>query len=167
MAAPRDGPAWQGSGWSWAPRAGGGRSQHETPRRTATRGQACRGTPGPCACSHCLVSWAGQESAVGSRTVIGDYIRPLPLPGDKPEPLSVKPAFLSRSASPRCRFESDVSSGRRACSWWEREGPPAFLPPPSSCSSIPQLPISSLYRLSGHRLQAVFLHVSASAPSDS
>ncbi|XP_044943565.1 RIMS-binding protein 2 isoform X5 [Mustela putorius furo] len=54
----------------------------------------------------------GQESAVGSRTVIGDYIRPLPLPGDKPEPLSVKPAFLSRSASPRCRFESDMDNAR-------------------------------------------------------
>ncbi|XP_058995639.1 RIMS-binding protein 2 isoform X6 [Mustela lutreola] len=54
----------------------------------------------------------GQESAVGSRTVIGDYIRPLPLPGDKPEPLSVEPAFLSRSASPRCRFESDMDNAR-------------------------------------------------------
>uniref|UniRef100_A0A8C7BUQ5 RIMS-binding protein 2 n=2 Tax=Neovison vison TaxID=452646 RepID=A0A8C7BUQ5_NEOVI len=54
----------------------------------------------------------GQESAIGSRTVIGDYIRPLLLPGDKPEPLSVKPAFLSRSASPRCRFESDMDNAR-------------------------------------------------------
>lgn len=54
--------------------------------------------------------WPGQESTVGSRAVTGDYIRPLPLPGDKPEPLPIKPTFLSRSASPRCRFESDVSS---------------------------------------------------------
>ncbi|VCW77733.1 unnamed protein product, partial [Gulo gulo] len=56
----------------------------------------------------------GQESAIGSHTVIGDYIRPLPLPGDKPEPLSVKPAFLSRSASPRCRFESDMDNARNS-----------------------------------------------------
>lgn len=41
--------------------------------------------------------------------MIGDYIRPLPLPGDSPEPLSGKPPFLSRSGSSRCRFESDVS----------------------------------------------------------
>lgn len=41
--------------------------------------------------------------------MIGEYIRPLPLPGDKPESLSVKPTFLSRSGGPRCRFESDVS----------------------------------------------------------
>ncbi|XP_043413226.1 RIMS-binding protein 2 isoform X3 [Prionailurus bengalensis] len=52
----------------------------------------------------------GQESTVGSRTVTGDYIRPLPLPGDKPEPLPIKPTFLSRSASPRCRFESDMDN---------------------------------------------------------
>ncbi|XP_032702775.1 RIMS-binding protein 2 isoform X3 [Lontra canadensis] len=55
----------------------------------------------------------GQESAIGSHTVIGDYIRPLLL-GDKPEPLSVKPAFLSRSASPRCRFESDMDDARNS-----------------------------------------------------
>nr|XP_060467907.1 RIMS-binding protein 2 [Panthera onca] len=54
----------------------------------------------------------GQESTVGSRTVTGDYIRPLPLPGDKPEPLPIKPTFLSRSASPRCRFESDMDHER-------------------------------------------------------
>ncbi|XP_023097036.2 RIMS-binding protein 2 isoform X5 [Felis catus] len=54
----------------------------------------------------------GQESTVGSRTVTGDYIRPLPLPGDKPEPLPIKPTFLSRSASPRCRFESDMDNER-------------------------------------------------------
>ncbi|XP_068418640.1 RIMS-binding protein 2 isoform X4 [Eschrichtius robustus] len=52
----------------------------------------------------------GQESSIGSRAVIGEYIQPLPLPGDKPEPLSVKPAFLSRSGGPRCRFESDMDN---------------------------------------------------------
>ncbi|XP_060167083.1 RIMS-binding protein 2 isoform X5 [Globicephala melas] len=51
----------------------------------------------------------GQESSAGSRTVIGESIRPLPLPGDKPEPLSIKPTFLSRPGGPRCRFEADVS----------------------------------------------------------
>ncbi|XP_069413709.1 RIMS-binding protein 2 isoform X3 [Ovis canadensis] len=56
----------------------------------------------------------GQESALGSRTVIGEYIRPLPLPGDKPEPLSVKPTFLSRSGGPRCRFESDMDNDRNS-----------------------------------------------------
>ena len=55
-------------------------------------------------------SGPGQESTFGSRTAIGDYIRPLSLPGDKPELLSIKPTFLSRSGSPRCRFESDVSA---------------------------------------------------------
>ncbi|XP_022453877.1 RIMS-binding protein 2 isoform X7 [Delphinapterus leucas] len=52
----------------------------------------------------------GQESSTGSRTVIGESIRPLPLPGDKPEPLSIKPTFLSRSGGPRCRFESDMDN---------------------------------------------------------
>uniref|UniRef100_A0A7N5JT05 RIMS-binding protein 2 n=1 Tax=Ailuropoda melanoleuca TaxID=9646 RepID=A0A7N5JT05_AILME len=56
----------------------------------------------------------GQESAIGSRAVIQDYIRPLPLPADKPEPLSVRPTFLSRSASPRCRFESDMDNERNS-----------------------------------------------------
>ncbi|XP_061026387.1 RIMS-binding protein 2 isoform X7 [Eubalaena glacialis] len=56
----------------------------------------------------------GQESTIGSRAVIGEYIRPLPLPGDKPEPLSVKPAFLSRSGGPRCRFESDMDNERNS-----------------------------------------------------
>ncbi|XP_072809451.1 RIMS-binding protein 2 isoform X2 [Vicugna pacos] len=54
----------------------------------------------------------GQESSIRSHAVIGDYIRPLPLPGDKPEPLSVKPTFLSRSGGPRCRFESDMDNER-------------------------------------------------------
>ncbi|XP_039105514.1 RIMS-binding protein 2 [Hyaena hyaena] len=56
----------------------------------------------------------GQEGTVGSRAVIGDHVRPLLLPGDKPEPLPVKPTFLSRSASPRCRFESDMENGRNS-----------------------------------------------------
>ncbi|XP_027431627.2 RIMS-binding protein 2 isoform X2 [Zalophus californianus] len=55
-----------------------------------------------------------QESTVRSRAVIGDYIRPLPLAGDRPEPPSVKPAFLSRSASPRCGFESDMDNERNS-----------------------------------------------------
>lgn len=46
---------------------------------------------------------------MGSFPVTGEYIRPLLPPSDKQEPLSTKPAFLSRSVSPRCRFESDVS----------------------------------------------------------
>nr|XP_055179105.1 RIMS-binding protein 2 isoform X1 [Nyctereutes procyonoides] len=56
----------------------------------------------------------GQESTVGSHTVIGDYLRPLPLPSDKPEPLSNKPAFLLRPSSPRCRFESDMDNERNS-----------------------------------------------------
>uniref|UniRef100_A0A452V372 RIMS-binding protein 2 n=1 Tax=Ursus maritimus TaxID=29073 RepID=A0A452V372_URSMA len=56
----------------------------------------------------------GQESALGSRAVIGDHIRPLPLPAALPEPLSVRPAFLSRPASPRCRFESDMDNERNS-----------------------------------------------------
>ncbi|XP_012513106.1 PREDICTED: RIMS-binding protein 2 [Propithecus coquereli] len=56
----------------------------------------------------------GQGSAVGSGSAIGEYIRPLPLPGDKPEPLSAKPTFLSRSGSPRCRFESDMENERNS-----------------------------------------------------
>ncbi|XP_036907761.1 RIMS-binding protein 2 [Sturnira hondurensis] len=57
---------------------------------------------------------SGRESAFGSHTVIGDYIRPLPLPGDKPEPLSVKPTFLSGLGGPRCRFESEMDNERNA-----------------------------------------------------
>ncbi|XP_066116944.1 RIMS-binding protein 2 isoform X9 [Saccopteryx bilineata] len=57
---------------------------------------------------------SGQESAFGSRTAIGDYIRPLQLPRDKPEPLSVRPTFLSRSGGPKCRFESDMDNERNA-----------------------------------------------------
>ncbi|KAM5313140.1 RIMS-binding protein 2 isoform 10-T11 [Glossophaga mutica] len=57
---------------------------------------------------------SGQESAFRSRTAIGDHLPPLPLPGDKPEPLSIKPTFLSRSGSPRCRFEADMDNERNA-----------------------------------------------------
>ncbi|XP_073080058.1 RIMS-binding protein 2 isoform X9 [Manis javanica] len=53
-----------------------------------------------------------QESTVGSFPVTGEYIRPLLPPSDKQEPLSTKPAFLSRSVSPRCRFESDMENER-------------------------------------------------------
>ncbi|XP_066872172.1 RIMS-binding protein 2 isoform X11 [Kogia breviceps] len=59
-------------------------------------------------------SGKGQESSIGSRPAIGEYIRPLPLPGDKPEPLSVKPTFLSRSGGPRCRFESNMDNERNS-----------------------------------------------------
>ncbi|XP_015422712.1 PREDICTED: RIMS-binding protein 2, partial [Myotis davidii] len=63
--------------------------------------------PSPC-------PWPGQDGPFGSRAVIGDYIQPLPLPGDSPEPLSTKPPFLSRSGSSRCRFESDMDNERNA-----------------------------------------------------
>uniref|UniRef100_A0A8C0KER2 RIMS-binding protein 2 n=1 Tax=Canis lupus dingo TaxID=286419 RepID=A0A8C0KER2_CANLU len=56
----------------------------------------------------------GECLTLGSHTVIGDYLRPLPLPSDKPEPLSNKPAFLLRPASPRCRFESDMDNERNS-----------------------------------------------------
>lgn len=56
-------------------------------------------------------SLPGHESPSGSRCVISEFIRPLQISGDKPEQLSVKPTFLSksRSGTPRCRFDSDVS----------------------------------------------------------
>ncbi|XP_078193885.1 RIMS-binding protein 2 isoform X18 [Callithrix jacchus] len=56
----------------------------------------------------------GQESAIGSGSAIREYIRPLPQPGDRPEPLSAKPTFLSRSGSPRCRSESDMENERNS-----------------------------------------------------
>ncbi|XP_014965194.1 RIMS-binding protein 2 isoform X3 [Macaca mulatta] len=56
----------------------------------------------------------GQESAIGGGSAIGEYIRPLPQPGDSPEPLSAKPTFLSRSGSPRCRSESDMENERNS-----------------------------------------------------
>ncbi|KAG8515016.1 RIMS-binding protein 2, partial [Galemys pyrenaicus] len=52
----------------------------------------------------------GHESTAGAHTVIGDLLRPLPLPGD--EPLPARPAFLPRSSSPRCRFEADMDNDR-------------------------------------------------------
>ncbi|KAM5200565.1 RIMS-binding protein 2 isoform 20-T40 [Hipposideros larvatus] len=55
---------------------------------------------------------AGQESSLGSRAAIAEYIRSLPLPSDRPEPLSVKPTCLSRSRSLRCRFELDMDNER-------------------------------------------------------
>ncbi|XP_016058661.1 PREDICTED: RIMS-binding protein 2 [Miniopterus natalensis] len=57
---------------------------------------------------------SGQDSSFGNHTAIGDYIRPLSLPGDKPEPLAIKPTFLSRSGGPRCRFESDMDNEQNA-----------------------------------------------------
>ncbi|XP_030677548.1 RIMS-binding protein 2 isoform X7 [Nomascus leucogenys] len=56
----------------------------------------------------------GQESAIGGGSAIGEYIRPLPQPGDRREPLSTKPTFLSRSGSPRCRSESDMENERNS-----------------------------------------------------
>uniref|UniRef100_A0A2K5ZVI2 RIMS-binding protein 2 n=1 Tax=Mandrillus leucophaeus TaxID=9568 RepID=A0A2K5ZVI2_MANLE len=56
----------------------------------------------------------GQESAIGGGSAIGEYIRPLPQPGDSPEPLPAKPTFLSGSGSPRCRSESDMENERNS-----------------------------------------------------
>ncbi|KAM8960326.1 RIMS-binding protein 2 isoform 2-T2 [Pelodytes ibericus] len=52
----------------------------------------------------------GHESPSSSRSVISEFIRPLQITGDKPEQLCVKPTFLSRSGSPRRRFESDMEN---------------------------------------------------------
>ncbi|XP_029142040.1 RIMS-binding protein 2 isoform X4 [Protobothrops mucrosquamatus] len=54
----------------------------------------------------------GHESPSRGQFVISEYTRPLQPSGDKPEQLSIKPAFLvrSRSGSPRCRFESDMEN---------------------------------------------------------
>ncbi|KAH0625366.1 hypothetical protein JD844_014832 [Phrynosoma platyrhinos] len=54
----------------------------------------------------------GHESSSGGHCVISDFIRPLQLSGDKPEQLSIKATFLSRSqsGSPRCRFEPDMDN---------------------------------------------------------
>ncbi|XP_016850220.1 RIMS-binding protein 2 isoform X18 [Anolis carolinensis] len=54
----------------------------------------------------------GHESSSGGHCVISEFIRPLQLSGDKPEQLSIKPTFMSRSrsGSPRCRFESDMEN---------------------------------------------------------
>ncbi|XP_053224956.1 RIMS-binding protein 2 isoform X15 [Podarcis raffonei] len=58
----------------------------------------------------------GHESSSGGHCVISEFIRPLQLSGDKPEQLSIKPTFLSRSrsGSPRCRFESDMDNERNS-----------------------------------------------------
>ncbi|XP_053557832.1 RIMS-binding protein 2 isoform X2 [Bombina bombina] len=52
------------------------------------------------------------ESPTSSRAVISEFIRPLQITEDRPEQLSVKPIFLSRSGSgsPRHRFESDMDN---------------------------------------------------------
>ncbi|XP_037367226.1 RIMS-binding protein 2 isoform X2 [Talpa occidentalis] len=60
----------------------------------------------------------GRESTVGGPTVTRDLIGPLPLPGDSP--LSARPAFLSRSSSPRCRFEADMDNDRSPSSSKQR-----------------------------------------------
>ncbi|XP_040203384.1 RIMS-binding protein 2 isoform X7 [Rana temporaria] len=54
----------------------------------------------------------GYESPTGSRSLISEFIRPLQITGEKPEQLSVKPIFLSRSrsGSSRHRFESDMDN---------------------------------------------------------
>lgn len=130
------------SGWPWGPRVGGGQIPTQSPEAEAVRGWARWGVEGPvCAVIssvsllNCLMLWSAQESAVRSRTVVGDYIRPLPLAGDRLEPPSVKPAFLSRSATPRCRFESDVSSGVRAAGGNAKVLPPfSLIPSPASPS---------------------------------
>ncbi|EDM13520.1 RIM binding protein 2, isoform CRA_b [Rattus norvegicus] len=51
----------------------------------------------------------GHEGPTGHYSVIGDYI---PLSGDKLESPCVKPSFLLRSSSPRCRFESEMDDDR-------------------------------------------------------
>ncbi|XP_010187805.1 PREDICTED: RIMS-binding protein 2 isoform X3 [Mesitornis unicolor] len=58
----------------------------------------------------------GYESPSGSRCVISEFIRPLQISGDKPEQLSVKPTFLSksRSGTPRCRFDSDMDNDQNS-----------------------------------------------------
>lgn len=90
------------------------------------------------------MSWPGQESSVGSRTAIGEYIRSLPLPGDKPEPLSVKPTYLSRTRSLRCRFELEVSAALQAQLAHLCVSPLPLTPSPSpsrllpSCESLSQ-----------------------------
>ncbi|NXQ20784.1 RIMB2 protein, partial [Peucedramus taeniatus] len=58
----------------------------------------------------------GHESPSGSRCVISEFIRPLQISGDKPEQLSVKPTFLSKSraGTPRCRFESDMDNDQNS-----------------------------------------------------
>lgn len=80
--------------------------------------------------------------------MISEFIRPLQISGDKPEQLSVKPTFLSksRSGTPRCRFDSDVSLFKcvteNVCYGTKTSllqglmqvGPPAFKKPRHQCS---------------------------------
>ncbi|KAM6166527.1 RIMS-binding protein 2 isoform 1-T1 [Erethizon dorsatum] len=54
----------------------------------------------------------GHKGSAGHYSVTSDHT---PLPGDRPEPPgSAKPSFLSRSSSPRCRFESDMDNERNS-----------------------------------------------------
>ncbi|GAB1290213.1 RIMS-binding protein 2 [Apodemus speciosus] len=53
----------------------------------------------------------GYEGSTGHYSVIGDYI---PLSGDKLESPCVRPSFLLRSSSPRCRFESEMDNDRNS-----------------------------------------------------
>uniref|UniRef100_A0A3Q2E4D1 RIMS-binding protein 2 n=1 Tax=Cyprinodon variegatus TaxID=28743 RepID=A0A3Q2E4D1_CYPVA len=71
-----------------------------------------------------------------SRSLISEFIRPLQISGDKPELLSVKPTFLSRSraSSPARAFLSEVLVGIRS-------DPPRFF---IQCSSVPY-PVYSLH----------------------
>ncbi|XP_027627177.1 RIMS-binding protein 2 [Tupaia chinensis] len=55
----------------------------------------------------------GQDRAIRSCPVVRECTR-LPLPTDKPAPCSPRPPFLSRSRSPRCRFESDMENERNS-----------------------------------------------------
>lgn len=70
-----------------------------------------------------------------SRSLISEFIRPLQISGDKPELLSVKPTFLSRSraSSPARAFLSEVLIGIRS-------DPPRFF---IQGSSVPY-PVYSL-----------------------
>lgn len=67
------------------------------------------------------VCFAGNEAPTG-RSLISEFIRPLQISGDKPELLSVKPTFLTRSraGSPARAFLSEVSDSvclRPTCIW--------------------------------------------------
>uniref|UniRef100_A0A3Q1EI56 RIMS-binding protein 2 n=1 Tax=Acanthochromis polyacanthus TaxID=80966 RepID=A0A3Q1EI56_9TELE len=60
------------------------------------------------------------NEAPTSRSLISEFIRPLQISGDKPELLSVKPTFLTRSrgSSPARAFLSEVSDAIRFCPIW-------------------------------------------------
>lgn len=57
------------------------------------------------------VCFTGNEAPT-SRSLISEFIRPLQISGDKPELLSVKPTFLTRSraGSPARAFLSEVAN---------------------------------------------------------